>query len=326
MENDALETISNKNISIGKFTLAKTGLVIAGDPSYEEWEDCGHFLRQAEKAVQFWIGDWLNYGDKKYGEMYSQAVDETDYAEGSLRNAKWVASQVELSRRRDNLSYSHHAEVAALPPEKQDYWLSEAEEKGLTRSDLRHAIKHERLALEIRSLPDDKYRVIYADPPWQYGMPQHSREEQETVLETHYPTMPLDDICKLPIYNLAGENAVLFLWATSPLLPQAFVVADAWGFEYKAAFIWDKVKHNVGYYNSVRHELLLICTRGSCLPDSKPGEPMLIDSVQSIERTEHSRKPEAFRNIIDNLYPSGKRIELFAREKHDDWDVWGNEA
>jgi N6-adenosine-specific RNA methylase IME4 len=175
-------------------------------------------------------------------------------------------------------------------------------------------------------LPTDKYRVIYADPPWDYGMPQHSKEEQETVLETHYQSMPTEEICALPIDALCADDSVLFIWATSPLIRHAFEVIDAWGFNYKAMFIWDKVKHNVGYYNSVRHELLLICTRGKCLPDKKPeGEPMLIDSVQSIERSDHSRKPEEFRTIIDNLYPSGKRIELFARKESVGWDTWGNE-
>jgi N6-adenosine-specific RNA methylase IME4 len=186
--------------------------------------------------------------------------------------------------------------------------------------------------LEAPPLPDGKFRVIYADPPWLYGAPQHtdsapgSKTEQLTVLESHYPSMPLEDICALPIEELAAENAVLFLWATSPLLQDAFLVMNSWGFEYKAAFIWDKVKHNVGYYNSVRHEFLLIGTRGSCLPDDRPeGEPVLFDSVQSIERGDHSVKPNEFRNLIDAMYPSGPRIELFARRPADGWDTWGNQ-
>jgi len=134
--------------------------------------------------------------------------------------------------------------------------------------------------------------------------------------------MTIVQLCALPIRELADDNAVLFLWATSPMLPEALTVATAWGFQYKASFIWDKIKHNMGHYNSVRHELLLICTRGSCLPDSKE----LIDSVQTIERTEHSVKPEEFRHIIDRLYPVGKRIELFSRRKVDGWQAWGNEG
>ncbi len=171
---------------------------------------------------------------------------------------------------------------------------------------------------DTHSLPTDKYRIIYADPPWKYG---DRLLEGYGPAEFHYPTMDIDEICELPINELAEENAVLFLWVTSPILPQVFDVISAWGFEYKASFIWDKMRHNYGHYNSVRHEFLLLCTRGSCLPDS--GE--LIDSVQSIERNGHSEKPEEFRAIIERLYPTGKRIELFARRKVEKWESWGNE-
>lgn len=163
-----------------------------------------------------------------------------------------------------------------------------------------------------------KYRVIYADPPWKYGnnMPDYFSEQVD-----HYPLMTIKEICDMPIKGIAEENAVLFLWVTSPILEESFQVINAWGFKYKASFIWDKIKHNMGHYNSVRHELLLICVKGSCQPDINK----LFDSVVSIERTEHSKKPEYFRQIIDELYPHGSRIELFARTKTEGWDVYGNQ-
>ena len=175
-----------------------------------------------------------------------------------------------------------------------------------------------------RELPRGRYRVIYADPPWWYGTPQHSKTEQVATLGTHYPSMKTGAICDLPVGDMAADNAVLFLWATSPLLFEAKAVIDAWGFTYKASIVWDKVLHNVGHYVSVRHEFLLICTRGSCLPDSDK----LHDSVVSIERTAHSAKPEQFRDIIDEMYTpvKGDRLELFARAatpKH--WASWGNQ-
>jgi len=169
-------------------------------------------------------------------------------------------------------------------------------------------------------LPEGKYRVIYADPPWQYGGCMNP--DAGMAADLQYPTMPLDEIAALPVADLAADNAVLFLWTTSPLLQDSFTIINAWGFQYKASFVWDKVKHNFGYYNSVRHEFLLVCTKGSCTPDN----PKLYDSVQSIERTEHSKKPEEFRQIIDDLYPSGPRIELFAREPADNWHSWGNQV
>jgi N6-adenosine-specific RNA methylase IME4 len=143
-----------------------------------------------------------------------------------------------------------------------------------------------------------------------------------TGAKDHYPLMSIKDICDLPIKDIVQDNAVLFLWVTSPLLEECFDVIRCWGFKYKTSFVWDKVKHNMGHYNSVRHEFLLICTRGSCVPDT----PKLFDSVQTVERTEHSEKPPAFREIIDTLYVPGQRIELFARTRADGWDTWGFEA
>ena len=78
----------------------------------------------------------------------------------------------------------------------------------------------------------------------------------------------------------------------------------------------------MGHYNSVRHEFLLIATKGSCTPEIRK----LFDSVVSVERTKHSEKPQIFRDIINTIYPNGKRIELFARQKTEGWDVWGNEV
>jgi len=183
-------------------------------------------------------------------------------------------------------------------------------------------MKREELADRANDLPDGVYRVVYADPPWQYNDKCDSGSIQSGGAEKHYPSMSMAELRALDVQGMVDDNAVLFLWATCPLLEDALDLARAWGFRYKAQFVWDKVKHNMGHYNSVRHELLLICTRGSCTPDNV----QLFDSVQSIERTEHSRKPEAFREIIDTIYPVGPRIELFRRgEAPANWVVWGNE-
>ncbi len=211
---------------------------------------------------------------------------------------------------------SAEAQMLATLPEE----IFEAVKLGeKTRTQIRREQKRDEVTRKVMEFPTNKYRVLYADPPWKYG---------DELIETygpavlHYPPMALAELCALPIQALADNNAVLFLWATSPMLPEALKVVDAWGFKYKASFIWDKIKHNMGHYNSVRHEFLLICIKGSCLPDSKE----LIDSVQVIERKEHSEKPEEFRHIIDTLYTVGKRIELFARKKVENWDSWGNEV
>ncbi len=191
-----------------------------------------------------------------------------------------------------------------------------------TRTQVRREEQREAVERKTTPVPTGKFRVIYADPPWKYG---DTRDGLSTATgaTAHYPTMTIPELCALPIENLAEDNAVLFLWVTSPLLSECWPVIKAWGFNYKTSFVWDKVRHNLGHYNSVRHELLLICTRGSCLPDSSK----LIDSVQIIERSvRHSEKPAEFRRIIETMYTHGAKIELFAREKVDGWTGWGNEC
>lgn len=187
------------------------------------------------------------------------------------------------------------------------------------------SLQHARALTRIETrkeipIPTDKYTVFYVDPPWEYGQVI----EKYGPAERHYETMSLDKlITDVPVPTLSDNNAVLFLWATSPKLAEAMSLLDAWGFAYKASFIWDKIRHNFGHYNSVRHELLLIATKGSYPPET----PRLVDSVVSIERTEHSVKPAYFRELIEAMYPNGKRIELFARGvQPDGWNTWGYES
>jgi N6-adenosine-specific RNA methylase IME4 len=186
-------------------------------------------------------------------------------------------------------------------------------------TEARRQLQRRTVAEETPAMPTTTYRVIYADPPWKYG---NQGLDDYGHAERHYPAMNIAELCSLNVRTLADADAVLFLWVTSPLLAECFAVIEAWGFTYKTSFVWDKVRHNFGHYNSVRHELLLVCTRGSCLPDA----PTLFDSVQTIERTEHSVKPEEFRQIIDALYTTGRRIELFSRREAAGWERWGNEC
>jgi len=311
-----------KTLELPKCKVSKTGLVFDESLTYDEWELIGKQLQNIHKSIAWFIGDWLNFGEIKWGEMYAQAIEETGLDYDTLVIYKFVANRIQLPRRRGNLSFSIHREVAPLEPKEQDKFLDLAEQNNLTRNDVRELIK-EANKLPTPELPDGKYDCIVADPPWEYAQEQHGKEKQETVLETHYPTMPTEDICTLPIKDLSADNCVLFLWTTSPKLYEAKQVIDAWGFEYKSSMIWDKVKHNVGYYVSVRHEILLICTKGSFLPQSDK----LIDSVQTIERSDrHSEKPMEFRKIIEEMYPNTKKIELFARTAPEGWEVWGHDA
>lgn len=189
--------------------------------------------------------------------------------------------------------------------------------------------KRATLGDRIASLPAGKFRVIYADPPWKYGDERAGLEKADTAAAGQYPTMATSKICEFTdhagrhVSDLAHDDAVLFMWATFPLLTDALDVVKAWGFHYKTAFVWDKQRSNIGNYHNACAELLMICTRGSC--------PIEIDTrpkqVQSIARERHSAKPEEFRALIDSLYPSGPRVELFRRgEAPAGWVIWGNES
>ena len=212
----------------------------------------------------------------------------------------------------------------AITREKKDPIIAEKVRKGeMKPAEADRQIKKQEVYAKAAALPAGQYRVIYADPPWHYGDGRTGDLMTATGAQDHYPTMKLAELKALDVPSIAAPDSVLFLWATSPLLPDALELAQAWGFKYKASFIWDKIKHNLGHYNSVRHEFLLICTKGSATPDNVK----LYDSVQSIERQKHSAKPEEFRAIIDELYTVGARIELFRRgDAVEGWEVWGNES
>jgi len=127
-------------------------------------------------------------------------------------------------------------------------------------------MKQDSVSEHVAELPDNQYTVIYADPPWKYNDAQAVKGDYGTgtgAANSHYPSMTLSELKALDVASLAADNCVLFLWATSPLLPDSLELVRAWGFKYKASFVWDKIKHNMGHYNSVRHEFLLVCTKGS---------------------------------------------------------------
>lgn len=165
-------------------------------------------------------------------------------------------------------------------------------------------------------LPKKKYQIIYADPPWKYNFSKSNNRQ----IENKYPTMDLINIKNLKIKT--EENALLYLWATAPKLLEALEVMKAWGFEYKTHAIWDKEIIGMGYWFRGQHELLLVGVKGKMSP---PNQKERISSVFKIRRTKHSKKPTELKNLISKWFPYFKKIELFAREKTEGWDAWGNE-
>ena len=171
--------------------------------------------------------------------------------------------------------------------------------------------------------PEKKYNIIYADPPWRYWESGNKNQSE------HYKTMTIDDICNLPIKDIAAEDSVLFLWVTYPILAEAFRVIESWGFKYStAAFVWvkknkaaDSPFFGCGAWTRANSELCLLATRGSV-----QRLDATISQIVESPIEEHSKKPDIVRELIERLVGKLPRVELFCRNPADGWDVWGNEA
>lgn len=166
------------------------------------------------------------------------------------------------------------------------------------------------------------FSVIYADPPWKNEV---YSEETGSEKSPPYPYMEIDAICSLCSGDAspANDDAILYLWTTGNRIHLGLRVLEAWGFEFKTSWIWDKEKIGTGRYVRDRHEIILIGTRGK-MPAPDPG--LLPPSVHSEPRGEHSVKPEYFAEQIDRMYPGVPKLEMFARRQREGWVAWGFEA
>ena len=321
-----------RELQLGHFRFTPTACIVGGRPRLEESQRAAGFCARVLRASRWWVGDLLLYMDVAHGEAASQVLDATEWDEKTLANCRWVASRVAAETRRAGLEWSHHEAVAGLDGPAQRIWLDKAETgdgaRPWTVHELRYALRVARRiqTYEQQDLPDGKYRVLLADPAWPYddaGVIDGGHPLAFNRAENHYPTMPLEAIQALDVRSLASHDAVLFLWVTAPMLDVGIDTLRAWGFTYKAGFVWDKVLGNIGHYNRVRHEHLLIAVHGSCPPDTE--EYLHADSVIQIERSAHSAKPDEVYDLIERLYPHGRRLELFARRPRAGWDGWGNQ-
>ena len=175
--------------------------------------------------------------------------------------------------------------------------------------------------------PNKKYDIIYADPAWNFKNWSDKGNDRSPL--QHYSCMSISDICNLPIHDITNDDCVLFIWVIDPLLNKAFEVIKSWGFTYKTvAFTWAKEnKKSSGYFTGLGYwtrgnpEMCLLATKGKPKRVSKSVRQLVIDA-----RREHSRKPDRIRDDIVTLMGDKPRIELFARQKIEGWDSWGNEV
>lgn len=176
---------------------------------------------------------------------------------------------------------------------------------------------------------DRKFATILADPPWQFVnrtgkvAPEHRRLSR-------YGTMSFDEICALPVAQIAAPTAHLYLWVPNALLPEGIRVLQAWGFTYKSNIIWHKIRKDggsdgrgVGFYFRNVTEMILFGTRGRNARTLPPGRRQV--NYLATRKREHSRKPDEQYEIIESCSP-GPHLEMFARGVRKGWSTWGNQA
>ena len=203
--------------------------------------------------------------------------------------------------------------------------LVEAEPEQLARTEFNHLWNGN--PGDFPTLPQDQFDIIYADPPWDYkGQLQHAGAGSEDTggAMRHYPTVTLDRLKELSVPNIAADNSLLFMWATNPHLDQAIDLGKTWGFAWATvAFVWDKVRVNPGFYTMSQCEMCLVFKRGK-IPS--PRGARNVRQFLSVKRSAHSEKPAEVRTRIERMFPTLKKIELFARQQVEGWRAWGLEV
>lgn len=301
---------------------------------FDEWRGLGRQLAQAERSVMWWIGDWWAFGQHRYGErvaiVRSPEWDGPTYE--TCRNAASISRRFPEEQRHRAVTFAHHREVAALAPAEADALLDEAEAQSWSTRELRAEVAKRRNAAVIGAPPasaetcttDDlgalvasgqRFGCIYADPPWLYD-----NQGTRAATGNHYSGMTVDELCALPIRDLAADNAHLHLWTTNGFLFECPRIFDAWGFEFRSSFVWIKPQMGIGNYWRNSHEILLTAIRG----DAKRFNDHSMKSWLECDRGAHSAKPEQVRQMLQRA-SAGPYLELFGRQVAQGWTVWGNQ-
>ncbi len=188
-------------------TTISVGWAPKGEIDHPQWVRTGQYLGTVERVSQWWIGDWLLYGAAKWGEKYAEAARITGYDPGSLRNMASMASHFPLSRRRDNLTWCHHAAVASLPEGEQDHWLDRAADEKLAVADLRLELKHARSnTAEIEDTGDDS--AVLPEPADCQEIPcPHCGKPVPLPLKGRLDGLPRLDADRPQAFALAAEPA-----------------------------------------------------------------------------------------------------------------------
>jgi N6-adenosine-specific RNA methylase IME4 len=186
----------------------------------------------------------------------------------------------------------------------------------------RRAAREQKWGSATLALPDGRYGIILADPEWRFET--YGPGGMDRAAENHYRTSRTEVIASRPIADIAADDCILFLWATPPMMIDAWAVMASWGFTYKTHAVWVKDRCGTGYWFRQRHELLLVGTTGKPVPPA-PGSQY--SSVLEYPVGAHSEKPEAVLKMIERLWPNVPKIELNRRgPARPGWAAWGDEV
>lgn len=306
----------SERVAIGKALEADLGERRGRPASSDNVQDFAHLDGKKTREV---AAERAGFGNPETYRQAKKVVDE---------GAPELVQAVESGR----VSVSVAATVAEAPKEQQREIVAKGEREILEAAKAIRAQRSEdRRAERVQKIVEiskgnapldqiaERYPVIYADPPWRY---EYSETESRAI-ENQYPTMSLEEIKALPLDEICTDDCVLFMWATSPKLADAFAVLQAWGFSYRTCAVWDKQKIGMGYYFRQQHELLLVATRGAPpapLPAHRP------PSVFAYPRGAHSAKPHEVYEIIEAMYSDLPKLEMFCRTPREGWGSWGNQA
>ena len=242
-----------------------------------------HLNQEQRRAL---IADELRDRPERSNNQIAQALGVSDTTVGAVRSHLEATSQI------GKLETTMGADGKARPAKRApkivglDFGDGGVRAMTMAANDIRAKERETRRAKRLQRLieasagsaplPQDRtYPIILADPPWSYERDAFGCWTFD--VEEHYPTMELEDICALPVIELAARDALLFLWSPTPMLEQAMAVIRAWGFVYRTGLVWIKQRTGTGRYLRQRHEHLLLARRGEFPTPAPANRPELGD-------------------------------------------------
>jgi DNA modification methylase len=315
------------------FRLGEHRLTPVGTPKRAQWLQCLHYLMHLERHVHFWIGDLLAYGEQRWRETYAEMVEKTGYDLDTLRNLKWVASQVHVSQRRENLSFAHHKEVAKLAPAQQRLVLGLAERGGWTRGMVcqetyrltQTVARPQRLTLDpglhhgdcrdiLDRLPDKSAHLLLTDPP--YGLDYISPTRivpfpQMVNDDLDHAFTVLDEALGHASRKLKPNSHVCVFTSWKTCSQMAEVVANH--FTVLSRIAWIKNNWGVGDLEGAygeKYELVLFAHNGSRHISGRGNiQALHFDRIGSNQLRHPTQKPVALlKYLIGNLSREGGTV------------------